>query len=119
MYMNIKDGVDINDLRGVKGTLLILLGEFITYAQTRNLPVTITSIIGDRANIKAISKTHEQGRAIDISSHGWELRDIDDVTQYLLEECSDIAAISGRTYLPNPCVYHDAGYGSHFHLQVR
>jgi hypothetical protein len=113
------DDVDPRDLELIEPALLILINAANLYCYRFNLPFQITSIQSDRENIKSVSKTHEQGRAIDISVKGWTDTHVHRFVYLLNQDYADIAAISYSDNQPKAAVYHDAGYGSHIHLQVR
>lgn len=116
-----KDGVNPLDWDRVDAHLLLLLDFAIDFATSKDLPITITSII--RPQIKGISKskTHEQGRAFDFSVHGWTQTLIDLCVQQTNDTFS-IGAISMSDSKEHEVVYEDgitAGTAPHLHFQVR
>lgn len=114
-----KEDINPKDLEMLQPALWILLTRSMLYCAEHKLPFIVTSLISDRENVQSKSRTHEQGRAADISTVGWTETHIHRF-QYLMNRWySDIAAISFSEKKPIAALYHDAGYGSHMHLQVR
>lgn len=106
----------INELQFIKPNLMLVLGHFCQFAVDRNLPVTITNILGDFGS----SKTHSQGRAIDISVIGWDMNQIAECLCYVRSNVGHLGAVSAETGLPNVILYHKFGDGAfHYHLQVK
>ena len=115
-----KDDVDLNDLREMQPALLILFTHTVLYCQEYKLPLKITSIKSDRTNVKAISNTHETGRAIDISVNGWTSHHIHRFVYLTNKYYSDIGAISYSDLEARAAIFHEyEGQGSHIHLQVK
>jgi hypothetical protein len=119
IYFDLKKGVNINDLQHICPALHILLTRTILYSQEYKLPCVITSLIGDRDNIKTSSKTHAEGRAFDISVNGWTDQHVHRFCFIICRDYEDIGAISSEDMKPRAAIYHDSGYGAHIHLQVR
>ena len=91
---------------------------FTQYAAIEGLPVEITSVFEHVEERQ--SRTHEEGRAIDISIRGWNEVQIAEVTTLLNTRMVGIAAISSSDGAPRAVVVHEIGaLGRHFHLQVR
>jgi len=118
MKVSFKYPQDRKHLEEIHPNLFYLLGCFVKYAYDRGLPVTITSIIRDKLS-GSVSKTHEEGRAIDISCNGWSVDQCLAAEEYMNRNYPHIAAISSKTFMPAACVYHNVGHGVHFHIQVR
>lgn len=119
MLFETKEDINLEDLKEMDPALLILLTRTFLFCSEFNLPCRITSIKSDRKNIKSSSKTHEQGRAIDISTKGWTEHLIHSFLYRMNRDYAEIAAISASDLKPRAAIYHDVGYGSHIHLQVR
>lgn len=115
----IKEDCEVMDITMLSPKLMIMFATLLEFADSRNLPVKITSIISDRIDVQAKSKTHEQGRALDFSILGWREKDVEDIQAIMLLKHKDIAAISASDLKARPVVVHNAGYGSHGHLQCR
>lgn len=64
------------------------------------------------------SNTHPEGRGVDISARGWNSKQVQNVIEYMQENVGHLGAYSLRTGKQNVIIYHDAGLGKHFHLQV-
>jgi len=115
----LKDGVQLEDIQMIDPRLLIVLGHFMIFAEKNNLPVKVTSIIHDRENVQAVSRTHETGRAIDISSKGWPEHKVQEATEQLLHIANHYGAISYSDGERRVIIHHEyKGQGDHFHLQV-
>jgi hypothetical protein len=70
-------------------------------------------------SVVRVSDTHIQGRAVDVSARGWDKESITKVVAYINKKYASIGAIGIKDGVPRAIVYHDAGHGAHFHLQVR
>jgi hypothetical protein len=115
-----QDDIDLRDLLDMQPALMILFSRAFLYANEHQLPFRITSLISDRANVKSVSKTHEDGRAFDISVRGWSAVHIEKFVFMMNRDYADIAAISYTDHKPRAVVYHDyKNQGSHLHFQVR
>ena len=115
----LKEGVKLEDMMVLDHRVLIVLGHFMSYAEKYDLPVVITSLITDREGVKATSRTHEEGRAIDIRSYTWSDKHKEGVIKYLNHICSHYGAVSASDYERRVIIHHESyGGGEHFHLQV-
>ncbi len=84
-----------------------------------NCPFIITEAKTTKAEddlLKRVSKTHQEGRAIDISYHGWTKENADKFIAYFSHKYASVAAITSSG--PKLIVFHDAGSGNHFHVQI-
>jgi hypothetical protein len=117
--MKVKDGVNFGDLQEVKIALWLLITHAELYCGANKLELVLTSIKGDRDNIKASSKTHSDGRAVDISVRDWTRKQIDVFVFNMNTKFKSIGAISGKSGQSVVALYHDVGYGAHINLQVR
>ena len=85
-----------------------------------NCPFMITeskTTTEEDAAIKRISKTHSEGRAVDISYHGWNKENSDKFIACFSHKYASMAAITSNG--PKLIVFHDAGSGNHFHVQIK
>lgn len=120
MQMEIKQGVNIEDLKEVQIALWLLITHAAMYCGSNGLPpMQITSLKGDRDNLKVSSQTHADGRAADISVQEWSQTHIIQFVFHMNKTFASIGAISTTTGESVVALYHDAGYGAHIHLQVR
>lgn len=113
--LEFKEGVKVEDIKSFTPNCQILFIEWIKYCQKKNLPCKVTSLIQDRKDVVAKSKTHEQGRAWDASVWGWSDNDIQECVVHFKDAYKNIAALSYGDLKPRPVVYHD----NHLHFQVR
>jgi len=94
--------------------------EIAVWCRDRKLPFVITRCVSEM--IKNVSKTniHAEGRAFDMSIRGFTADECDDFVHDMNEKFSEsIGAYSLTDGKPRFCIYHNAGLGMHFHLQVR
>jgi hypothetical protein len=113
-----KPDVEMHELPYLQPELWIIIGAFLVYARNHNLPVVFTSAFEKAAG--RISKTHEEGRAIDVSVGGWTATHIERV-------CFHINKTYGADFGTSPSgmdlkviVFHKVeGSKEHFHIQVR
>ena len=118
-----KEEVNLEDIMELHPNCLGLLYAFIMYCNFKGLPCKITSIKDEAAG--RVSRSHAQGRAVDISARGFSTDDIDDALIHFNKNYENIAAISAKDLKPRALVYHqaklpDGSLGvAHFHLQVK
>lgn len=113
---DIKEGNNAEDLQMLTPKMMIVLGHFMVFAKSNNLPVTITNI--KHKFKESISNTHPEGRAVDVSVKKWSKKDIERCEIYLNDNALQYGAISLRTGYHRVVLPHDIGKGPHFHLQV-
>ncbi len=117
---DIKDDIVLEDLMMMQPALLILYTATILYCNEYSLPCTFTSFMSDRENVKQQTKTHEEGRAFDMSTIGWTEMHINRFVHMINTDYRDIAAVSARDGIARAAVYHNyKSQGDHIHLQVR
>lgn len=117
--LQVKDDIELKDLTMLDPRVLIVLGHFTVFAEKRGLPVVITSIISDRKNVQAVSKTHEDGRAVDVSSRNWPKKRIRECVEYISQIVGHYGAISYSDFERRVIIHHSfRGQGDHFHIQV-
>lgn len=117
--LGFKYDVKPGDLMFLTHNCNLLFVETLNYCQKNSLPVVVTSLISDRVNVEAVSRTHEEGRAFDLSTQDWSKNQIIDFCDYLNKNYKNVAAISASDLKPRAAIYHDSGYGHHIHVQVR
>ena len=61
MLFEIKDDIVLEDIQLLQPAMWVVLTSVIMYCKKNNLPCRITSIISDRDNVNAVSKTHDTG----------------------------------------------------------
>lgn len=132
--------INPGDLDYLHPSMFLMLGYVNQFCAKRGIRLVLSSIIRSRLRdqqLGAISKTHQQGRAVDISIrsvHGWTnayVRELEDDlnllcdTQYLENKFPNpfyqIGAIAYGTLEQVSIVVHGNhnGIGNHAHLQVR
>lgn len=113
----VKKDVALNDFMFLHPYLVLIYANLCVYAYNNTLPIVVSSMIDKAPGRK--SQTHKEGRAIDLSVHGWPDLKIKEITKKLNREFKHLAAISASDKKPRAVVVHDSGSGVHFHLQVR
>ena len=111
-------GAELEDMLIMKGSLQIMLGFLTTFCEMNKLPCKITNISHKFSVSKSL--THPQGRAADISVKDWSILQVHDCIEYL-ESKSDILGIGAYSLSDGKrrvAIHHDAGLGSHIHIQV-
>ena len=88
------------------------------WCDSRKVPFVITRCIDEMIPGVSTSRTHEEGRAVDVSVKGWAADDIDDFVHDSNKQFGSIGAISATDGVSRFCVFH-VGTAAHFHLQVR
>lgn len=115
MKIQFKHDVDPMDLLKLTQNCAVLLTAVYDYLEERGLPMTITSLQGDRKNVKAVSRTHETGRAFDIRIKDIPSETVAEIADYFNVSYRNIAAISARSGKPHCAVVKP----DHIHFQVR
>lgn len=110
---------EIKELEYLSPWLLVILADVIMWALSRNLAVVVTSLMRELNDGISESKTHQEGRALDLSVRGWPESAIKELADYINLKYAAIGAISKNTGQANTCYYHNNGNGWHFHIQVR
>lgn len=95
--------------------------DMCSWCSDRSLPLVVTAAkstdVEDRA-LKRISKTHQEGRAFDMSRRGWTQEHIDEFTAHFTAKYASVASLNVGNF-PNLIVHHDIGSGDHLHIQIR
>lgn len=116
-YVKLKSEVNPLDIYSLNPWLIMVFGEFCAYAMRYNLPVIISSMIDEAPG--RVSATHEEGRAIDVSSKGWDRLHIERIKFHLNSKYGKEFGTAPKDIKPMVLVHHDAGTGYHFHLQTK
>lgn len=120
-FFKFKNNLKIHDVRYFRPELLEMLAHVVKFCHVRGLQCVITSGIRSEEENRALrarSNTHCEGRAFDISVHGWTTDDIDELVIDMTEKFKDTGAIT-KDGISKPIYFHDAGNGAHLHIQVR
>lgn len=101
--------------------ILVILFDAQNWALENNLPFLVTETVTTKSEddkLSRVSSSHRQGRAFDLSTRGWSTEDINKFRTHFSRKYADYAALSRSSGQPNLVIYHDSGWGSHFHLQI-
>lgn len=118
MLFKIKEDIDLSDLQKLQPAIWIIFTGALLYCKRHNLTCRITSIISDRGNVNAKSRTHETGRAIDIGirpEDGFTDLHAARLCHVLCQDYEDIAALSHSDLSPRAAIQKH----NHIHLQCR
>jgi hypothetical protein len=123
-WIHFKDDRKSMDLMYIHWSLAMIVAAMSGYCQKHKLRLQITDSISTYAEdtfLKRVSRTHREGRAIDLSVRGWEKSDIEMFVDFWNGHHynKDYGAISASTMKPKLVYYHDAGHGKHLHIQVK
>ena len=110
-----KQDVDLYDMQEWSEALLWIFAATVRYCRENNLALVITSLKSDRANVQAVSSTHDEGRAFDIRTRDWDLPTIHKLCYFLNTNYSDWGAIGKTSGKSIVALYHN----NHIHIQVR
>lgn len=114
-----KEEKDMIQLSIIHPILLFIFADFNFYCYERDLPVVITRAVAHEIDGVSTSKTHSEGRAIDLSVKGWSPDDIHRMIYYFNAKYKDMAAISSSDGIPRLFIYHNVNLGHHLHFQVK
>jgi len=101
--------------------IALVAAESIEYAKTIGVdcPIiteSVTTLAEDQA-LKRVSSTHREGRAFDLRTIDWSGEQIDAMVSHLTATFPELGALSPEG-IRTIALYHDSGYGPHFHVQV-
>lgn len=109
-----------NSFLGLHPLCVMLLGEMCAWAWNHSLPFIITETLTTEEEdklLKRVSRTHREGRAFDISDRNWRAYNITEFVSFFNHKYKEIAAVT-TSGAPALVVHHDAGTGTHFHIQI-
>ena len=139
-FVNYGEGVNNLDLNYMHPNLLMLFAYINAFCLENGISFNVTSIYRSEEKdkqLKAVSKTHQQGRAFDFSirsEHGWtyekiqnlvdtlnELVNTEDLESGFANPFYGIGALSARDLSQRVIVVHNNhdGPGSHAHVQCK
>lgn len=101
--------------------LAMIFFDMKDYCDEKGLPFCLTSFIRSIERDKqlgASSKTHQQGRAFDLSVKGWDVYAITDFINHFNLKYKHLAAISVEDLMPRLVVYHEGTTSWHLHIQI-
>lgn len=99
--------------------LQMIFIDLAMFCEKKNFPrPTITSTIRPML-LRSVSKTHEEGRAIDIRSKVYTTDEIDEMLLYINEKYAKDYGTAPEGKPPRCLIFESIGADSHFHLQVR
>ncbi len=78
---------------------------------------TATTPLEDKLK-QRVSRTHSEGRAIDLRTRDWPPAVIGKFQAYFDAKYGYMGALSPKDFIPNLLIHHNTGLGDHFHIQV-
>ena len=115
MLFKIKDDIILEDMMQWQEPMIWLFAATIRFCKQNGIPCKISSLISDRENVEAVSKTHETGRAFDLSIKGWTKTHIHKYCFFMNSNYSDWGAIGKTSGKSIVALYHN----NHIHVQCR
>lgn len=100
--------------------LMVILTDMYSYCYDNNMEFVITdtiSTIEEDRKLKRVSSTHRTHRAADIRIKNWDNLELKDFQNHFNQKYKDFASVNSSGE-PRLVVIHDAGYGSHGHIQI-
>ena len=110
----IKDNVHLGDIQMLHPNLIFVFGVLVKFCADSNIPLTVTSIM-DAVSIR-VSRTHKDGRAIDIRTKNLSTTQIRMIKDHL-NKYNDLGAYSASDGKQRLVVEH-VGTAPHIHIQV-
>lgn len=111
-FFSFKDESEAIELTGIHPVLGVILFDMVNYCTIKNLPFKVTCVIRtleENIKMKAVSLTHVEGRAFDISIQGWDLFKIDEFCIHFNRKYMQYA---------KPVALFHEGTAPHIHVQV-
>lgn len=110
----------LEEFKIISPKLLYTFSALNEFCHKEKIPLRITSIVRTIDKISK-SKTHQTGRALDISTKDWTKKNRLDVERFLSgwDNLHDYGARSKSDNLRRIAIFHNAGQGDHLHLQVK
>lgn len=119
-YSNIKfkkNEATLEELLSVQPMLLHIFSYFVQCCDEQKLPILITSIRGEA--IGRNSRTHREGRAIDIATREFSSLQCNRIAFELNSKFAQDFGTSPVHGTKRVCVYGDPKHLDHFHIQIR
>lgn len=111
------DGVKFSDFQYMRPRLMLVLSYISEYCKNNGMPLMITSLFTDYAG-ERVSKSHEDGRAFDMSIKNWPEREIDKFKKHM-KQFNKYGAYSRSDFKQRLVVDHGKGDNRHLHIQVK
>ena len=114
--MNFSSDIDLNEIKCWHPQLLRVLIYLNIFCLEKGIPLHINSGLRPRYDGLSKSRTHQEGRAIDIRTKYWTKEQQSEVVRYLsgFDHTEQIGAISKKHGGRRLGYFHD----NHLHLQV-
>lgn len=111
-FKDVRTKAEFNDPR-LKSDVRIIAFALTSYVQYKyGRDIEITDVFYQRGEFNSITPVHEEWRGIDCVLRGMSMEEGAAIEAWVNENFK--LAATGML----ACVFHEAGYGLHFHLQV-
>lgn len=111
-YFKCKSPKEIEELMYIQPILGFVFFDMVAYCDSKGLPVVVTCVnrtLEENKAVGAVSLTHVEGRAIDLSIKGWTIEQITEFCQYFNKKYIKFA---------NPVALYHTGTAPHIHVQI-
>lgn len=119
--LKFKDEVVAGRFDGCLPLLRNIVRVMADWCESRGVPFLITesrTTLEEDQRLQRTSKTHREGRAVDLSVQGWKSEDINAFVSYFCALYKDVAAVTTGG-INRLVLYHNSGHGDHLHVQIR
>lgn len=106
----------------IKERLRIIAEDMAMFCNDNGYEFLITDVLSEEVEdkkLKRVSKSHTEGRAIDVRVHSWLLDFRKKFEQYFEAKYIEWAALSSKTLKPNLIEIHNNSNGIHCHIQIK
>lgn len=120
--MKFKNADVASEYPRLRERMKIILRDAEDYLRGYGHELYITDILSDALEdkkLKRVSRTHREGRAVDVRCHAFSKDFIIKMIEHFNLKYETWAAISRNSGMPNLIVWHDNGNGQHLHFQIR
>lgn len=122
-YIRRASDVDLADLLKIEPRLMSMVSTVAEFCKQNNVKFVVTSIIRTKeknAAVHSVSMTHVEARAVDFSilpKWGWNKKLLDKLVK-VIEDKHGEYGLYGAGKKQKVILIHNAGSGTHAHLQV-
>lgn len=119
--MKFKYKKDAERFVNLRETLKDLVIDMAHWADENGCPFLITATISTEEEDKKLARvslSHREGRAVDISTNGWDDLQIKDFLNYYRRKFNYLGATSKADNEKKLIVYGDRRHLNHFHIQI-
>jgi len=111
----------LKEYQSLRARAQLVSEDMAKYCSSHGMDYVITDIMSDSLEdekLKRVSKSHSEGRAWDVRTLNWPQWFREKFEKHFEKVYKDWAAVSASTGEKNLIVYHNSGFGEHFHCQI-